>query len=275
MQNFNYHCHTSFQGIFDGRNTADEMIGAAEAKGFSTVGISNHCICHPIIAQMPFMHQQNFSDFDKFIEIYKQSYDWIDEAASHHNIKVKKGLEVDFFPSAKWQRGFEKIIKELNPDYLIGATHFIRNADESFMCGIYFLNTLPATTTAEDLNELLSNYWQNIVLSIESGYFDFIAHPDYCCLFDLCTGPEWDEAKLKVIDALASSGTACEINTNGLRRIGRPFPDWPLVEEMVKKQIPLLISDDAHSVDHVGSHFAEVEAKLAELGCQKRFSLKD
>ncbi len=272
MQKFNYHSHTCFEGVFDGQNTADEMISAAEEKGFEEWGISNHCIWHPTFANMPFMHPQFFSDIDKIIDVYKRSFDWIDEAASKHKIKVHKGLEVDFFPSTTWNKGFEKIIKELKPDYLIGATHFIRSADESSLYNIYFLHNLPASTTQEDIDELLNNYWQNIILSVKSGYFNFIAHPDYCCQFGLSTSDKWIEIKQNLVEVLASTQTPCEINTGGLRCIGRPFPDWWLVEEMIKKDIPLLISDDSHRIDDVGSHFNEVENKLIELGCKKRFS---
>lgn len=272
MQKFTYHSHTSFRGIFDGQNTADEMLSAYETKGFTEVGISNHCICHPTLAKMPFMHNQNFSDINKFLDIYKQSFDWIDEAASHHKIKVRKGLEVDFFPSNEWRRTFERIIKELRPDYLIGSTHFIRSADESFMCGIYFLNNLPSSISPEQKHELLVNYWNNIIQAINSGYFNFIAHMDYICLFDLCTGPEWDEIKSKVIDTLASAKMPCEINTKGLRRRNVPFPDWNIVQQLINKDVPLLISDDAHGIGEVAFGFTEVETKLAELGCKNRFS---
>ena len=37
MQDFNYHCHTSFENIFDGRNTANEMLKAYEEKGFNFI----------------------------------------------------------------------------------------------------------------------------------------------------------------------------------------------------------------------------------------------
>ena len=272
MQKFTYHSHTSFKNIFDGQNTAEEMISAYEQKGFTEVGISNHCIYHPTLAKMPFMSPQNFSDINKFIDIYKQSFDWIDEAASHHEIKVRKGLEVDFFPSAEWRKSFEKIIKELKPDYLIGSTHFIRSTDESFMCGIYFLNNMPQSVSREQKEEYQRNYWNNIILAAESGYFDFIAHLDYICLFDLCTGTEWDEIKLKAIDALAAAKIACEVNTKGLRKRNRPFPDWYLVQKLINKNIPLLISDDAHGIAETGFGFDIVESKLAELGCKNRFS---
>lgn len=272
MQKFTYHSHTSFKDIFDGQNTADEMLSAYEAKGFSEVGISNHCICHPTLAKMPFMHHQNFSDVNKFIDIYKQSFDWIDEAASHHKIKVRKGLEVDFFPSLEWRNLFEKIIKELKPDYLIGSTHFVRNIDETFMCGIFFLNNLPASISDEQKRELILNYWNNIALAANSGYFNFIAHLDYICLFNLCTGSEWDDIKQKTIESLASSKIACEINTKGLRKRGAPFPDWSLAQELINKNIPLLISDDAHGIAETAFGFTEVEQKLSELGCKNRFS---
>lgn len=272
MQKFNYHCHTSFRDIFDGSNTAEEMISAYEEKGFKEVGISNHCICHPTIAKMPFMHAQNFSDKHKLVDLYKESFEYIDKAAENHSIKVYKGLEVDFFPSKEWRNDFEYIMQELKPDYVIGATHFIRSKNEDFMCGIYFLNTLPSLSK-EEMDELLRNYWDNIIQSIESGYFKFIVHPDYCCQFNLSSTPEWDVYKNMVIETLAKTKTACEINTGGLRRIGRPYPDWWMVKEMINKEIPLIISDDAHQVWQTASHFEEVEQKLKEFGCKKRFSL--
>lgn len=108
-------------------------------------------------------------------------------------------------------------------------------------------------------------------MSIESGYFDFIAHPDYCCQFNLCTTIDWNEKKQNVIDALAKNKIACEVNTGGLRRIGRPFPDWWMIKQMIDREIPLIISDDSHRIVDVGSFFYDVENKLKEFGCKKRF----
>ena len=42
MQKFNYHCHTSFENIFDGQNTPDEMISAYEKKGFTEIGFISY-----------------------------------------------------------------------------------------------------------------------------------------------------------------------------------------------------------------------------------------
>lgn len=268
MQKFSYHNHTSFQNIFDGHNTADEMITAYEKKGFTQIGISNHCICHPSVNTK--MSPQFFNDVDKFLEICKASFDYIDEAASKHKIKVFKGLEVDYFPSAQWNRLFEKIVKEIKPDYMIGSTHFIRTADESEMYNLYYIDSF-TNLSDEDKKEMAKIYWKNIELCIKSGYFNFIAHPDYCCQFNIATTSEWDDLKYKVIEALYSTKTACEINTKGITNIGRPFPDWWIIKELIKKEVPLLISDDAHDIKSVGRYFFEIEEKLKEFGCKKRF----
>lgn len=272
MQTFSYHSHTSFNGIFDGQDTAEDMISAYENKGFTAVGISNHCIWHPSFAKLPFSSEMYFSDIEALIDTYKRCYDWIDEAASKHKIKVYKGMEVDFFPSLVWRRGFERIINEIKPEYLIGSTHFVRNKDESFLCGIYSLHQIPSNISEEEKKELYINYWNNVEAAIKSGYFNFVAHPDYICLFNLCTTPEWDEYKLKIIDALRSNNMACEINTKGLRRRGEPFPSWSMIKELVNQNIPILISDDAHGIAETGYGFADIEKELEKLNCKNRFS---
>lgn len=45
MQKFSYHTHTDSFGVYDGHNSATEMIAAAEAAGYTELGISNHLIC--------------------------------------------------------------------------------------------------------------------------------------------------------------------------------------------------------------------------------------
>ena len=129
---------------------------------------------------------------------------------------------------------------------------------------------------------MLRCYWRNVIREINSGYFDFIAHFDYCTLFNLCCDEEWNELKLEIVENIASQGIACEINTTGLRvknetipALGRPFPDWWLVKELIKRNVSLLISDDAHRIEDTGFGFSEIEKKLTELGCKNRFYLKD
>ena len=279
MQNFNYHCHTSFGNIFDGKNTADEMLSAYEAKGFKEIGFSNHCIINPVFEKLPFMHTQNLTDINKAIDIYKRMFDDIDQAAEKHKIKVHKGFEVDFFISKNWRSDFERIIRELKPDYLISANHFLRNDDDTYICSIFNLKNMFSVSKKEK-DQMLKNYWKRILSAIDSGYFDFVAHFDYCCMFDLATGSEWDDIKMEVVERIASQKIACEINTSGLRQkredikiLNRPFPDWWLIKELIKRNVPLIISDDAHRIAETGFGFLETEKKLKELNCKNRYKL--
>ncbi|MBE6458601.1 MAG: PHP domain-containing protein [Alphaproteobacteria bacterium] len=272
IQKYSYHTHNNSQGLFDGKSSAEEMIAQAEALGFEEIGVSNHLCVHP---NVPLNTSKMFFDNpQRAIEIYKKMYNELDEVASRHKIKVFKGFEVDFFPSATWRSWFEAIIKELDYDYLIGASHFICAADESFLCNIYHLNKLPADTDSDRMQEYLRGYWKNVQGAVESGYFDFIAHFDYCTQFDLCTTPEWDEIKQNVIDAFSSHKQPFEINTGGIERIGRPFPDWNMAEKLVRRGVPVVISCDSHHTSQIGRHFVEVENFLANIGCKYRFKLQ-
>ncbi len=268
MQKYTYHTHNSFGGLFDGWSSCEEMISTAENKGFEEIGVSNHLIYHP---NVPNENKMYYNDINKIIDVHKRSFEEIDKVASNHSIKVYKGLEVDFFPSLEWRKDFEKIIKELNPDYLIGSTHFIRTADETRMYNIYHLDCLPANTSKEDMKELLTNYWLNIIGAVKSGYFNFIAHIDYCTQFNLCTEVEWNDLKYSVIETIKDKKQPFEINTGGIDRIGRPYPDWWIAEELIKLGVPVIISDDAHGVERIGDKFPEVEDFLDKVNCKNRY----
>ena len=270
MQKFNYHCHTSYENIFDGQNTPEEMILAYKQKGFTEIGISNHCIYNRIFEKIPKKPPLYFHNIDDVVDIHKRCFDLIDESASKHNIKVYKGMEVDFFQSKEWRKDFELILKKLKPDYVIGATHFLKNKNEDFLFNLYYINKI-SKISKEQQKDLLHNYWKNIIECTKSGYFKFVVHPDYCTQYNLSVTPEWDEYKYKVIETLYETKTACEVNTKSIRRCGRPSPDWWMIKEMIKKETPLVISDDAHGIEDTGAKFDEVEDKLTELGCDKRF----
>lgn len=274
MQNYNYHCHNSFENIFDGSSTINEMLAAYKSIGFNEIGLSNHFICHRAIANGPHLHNQNFSDIDKFLDVAKRMFEQMDIIAEKLNIKLYKGFEVDYFFDPKWEKDFLKMKKVLNPDYLIGTAHFLNLKDENRLYNLYHLQYLPDNVSDEEKDEMLGCYWDKQIAAAKSGYFNFMAHPDYCTQFGLCVEDKWKDKKLEFINALKEGQCACEVNTGGLRRnIGRPYPDWWMVKEMCSLEIPLLISDDAHNVKDIAFGFSEVEQKLAEFNCKKRYKL--
>lgn len=267
MQNFTIHCHTNALGCFDGKSTAEEMICRAEELGFETIGISNHLIWHP---NMTGSSPMFFNDWNKVLEAQLRIKDEIKKAAAKSKIKVLLGAEADFFPSAEWRNGFEKLIEKLDYDYLIATTHFIRTANEKLMCNIYHLHELPSDLTPEDFKEMVRQHWLNIVASIESGYYNFLAHADYC-ICKIPDIPEFDEYRWQIIETLDKHKFPFEINTKGFDMIGSQHPTTWMVKELCKRKVPALLSDDSHHTSQIGRYFDRAEALLKECGCSTRW----
>ncbi len=270
MQKFTLHCHTHALDCFDGRNTAEEMISQAEKMGFEAIGISNHFCYHP---NMILCSPMFFNDESKVLDAHLRIIDEVRSAAVGHKIKVYVGAEVDFFPSAIWRNAFERLMKKLDFDYLIGSNHYIRTADESQIYNIYHLDCLPPNLSAEDFKELVQQHWNNVVYTVESGYFNFLAHPDYCVV-KIPDVPEFEENRWKIIEALDKTKMPFEVNTSGYNRIDMQHPcDW-MLQELCERKVPTLLSDDAHSTAMIGQHFERAENLLKKFGCKERLGLE-
>lgn len=271
MQNFTYHCHTNALGIFDGRNSAEEMIAGAEALGFSEIGISNHLICNPHIQDIKNMNAIYFGDYNRVEDIYKRNIEDIREAASKHKIKVLVGFEVDYFNDTEWLNFFEKMRCRLEADYFIGSSHLIYSSDYKTIIRPLYLQQQSDLVTDDIARNGLRNYWKNIMASIRSGYFDFIAHIDLIKNKGFCTSPEWQELKLELVETFASTKTPYELNTKGMRICNEMYPSMWFIEQLGRRKVPVLISDDAHSVSELGDHFEQAESLLASVNYPVRF----
>jgi histidinol-phosphatase (PHP family) len=273
MQTFTLHTHNN-ELSFDGRASAREMVATAEQLGFLTIGVSNHLIVHPNIDLKIANGAMFFNDFNLAYDCYQKHIEILQTLKEHFKIEIKIGFETDFFQNKEWCIGFEKMVQKLNVDYLIGSNHFLKTADESFLCNIYHLHRLPQMPDKETMHELVVNHLKNIAASIESGYFSFIAHIDYCSIFGLAEDKEYDIYKYQIIDALKRYKRPFEINTSGYDRIGRPHPaPWMIAELAKTNDVPVLLSDDAHFPERLGQHFGEAEDLLKSLNYTNRFTL--
>ena len=255
MQKFSYHSHTN--GIYDGCNTIEEMITQAENLGWESYGISNHLVCHP---KSPSYQKMFFQDFEKVFEQSQRTIDEIRTCALKHKIPVYVGFEVDFFMSSEWRKEFEKILPKLEVDYLIGAVHTLQSDDGNDACWLYDRDRTQAQTQA-----YLSNYWKTVKEAIQSGYFNWMAHLDLLKYFQLSQPSDW-ENEIEVSELLAKHQMATELNTSAMRRGLKEFyPGEPFLKELNRQTVALLISDDAHSVNDLGSYFNEAEELLNQL----------
>lgn len=271
MQKFSYHTHTNALGIFDGHHSAAEMIRKAEELGYEELGISNHLAYHPnLLTTSPMF----FNDFDLLTKMMRQNVEDIRRAAEFALIPVYVGFEVDFFPSAIWRNAFEKLIKTLGADYYIGSFHFLRNADESKVYNMYHYKEAGASLSPDELDDAVHNYWQNICLAAESGYFDFIAHLDVYKIFPAFASLGNKEDKSAVIETLGRLKHPFELNTSGWTKCGEQHPSEWMLEELNKRNVPIVISDDAHDISHLARDFDRAEEMLASVNYTNRWRLK-
>lgn len=270
MQLFSYHTHTNIFG-FDGKNTAEEMIARAEEIGFKEIGISNHFIYHPNLHDKDNMFFTDLSAMEKTAAGIVES---IRKAAEKSKIKVYAGFEVDFFPSARWCADFEKIRKNVGADYYIGSTHMLRDKEEKNICNMYHYYYKYEQRFKDDvLREYLSNYWQTVTEAVKSGYFDFIAHLDVYRIFRIFDHLHFDKEINTLIDAFGTYKTPFELNTSGWTKYGTQHPDDNLLKCLRDKDVPIVISDDAHSTSMLAQHFVRAEQLLKDLNYTNRWKL--
>lgn len=273
MQNFTYHCHTNNFGVYDGLNTPDEMMSRAEELGFSEIGISNHLMCTPGFGPIDKFAAMHIRDYNQGEDFYKRTIEEIRTAALKHKIKVWVGFEVDYFHNREWERHFERLMKVLDADYYIGSTHFLYNNDFTKVNKISYFRRHPELVDKETAEFGLQNHWKNIIGAINSGYFDFIAHLDQIKSKGFCLEPEWKDWQWKVIEALAARHQPYELSTKGLRAVSEMYPAEWMVKELSLRKVPVVISDDAHSVEQLGENFAVAEQLLSSLKYTERFKM--
>ena len=267
-----YTLHTHSIG-FDGRDSVQAMINRAREMGFRTIGISNHFIVNPIIKDSKmysYAVQGGYSNiysssFNEVMSRFVPHYVEIEKLREQNpDMKILRGMEVDFFGNNKWRDGFEKAIQILKPDYTIGSAHFVEY-------GGTLLNTHDwKSADQQDQNEILKFYWEDVANAALSGLFTWLAHLDLPKKAGLGIGDEWEEFEEIAVQSAAHTNTAIEINTSFYRKyLYEPYPSNRVLKMMAKNNVPTLLSDDAHNVENIGRHFDEAAQLIRQFGLKK------
>lgn len=271
-QNFSLHTHTKG---FDGRNTVEEMVLAAQNVGFEKLGISNHFIVHPSIKDTKmyaYALKGGYSNiysttFDEAVEKFKPHYEEIDQISQKTGFKIYKGMEVDFFAYDGWRNGFEKACEILKPDYIIGSAHFIHTRHT-----LYNTHDLK-NASKEEQNLLLHKYYQNLRAAAQSGIFNFLAHPDLMKKVGLGLEDKWIAEERQTVEAISASNVAVEINTSGFKLpYGEPYPSKRILIMLAENKVPVIISDDAHNVERLGDRFETAQQMALDAGIQSFYN---
>lgn len=276
VQNFSYHSHTTFS---DGRNSAVAMIRQAKAIGFSELGISDHLMVHKNMCQSPscrinpnMLQQPEIycSDFKQILEPFQRHCEELRRLSKAENFKVHIGFEVDFFTYNGWLEALQDFLTQLDYDYIITGNHFLFDEDCVQLINLTDLPKLYRDTAV--YQDYLRRHFQTMAEAVQSGLFKFLAHIDYARKLgdDICGPDDFWEEKKAVLNALELSGCGMEISTKGLRKIGDFYPSDNILAEVAKRNIAMVISDDAHKTCELGANFEAAEAVLQKYDIQHR-----
>jgi histidinol-phosphatase (PHP family) len=154
-------------------------------------------------------------------------------------------------------------------DYLLGGFHGLKFDGAPFFNFVWAKGREVLDTYGEE--RIHAEYFKKMRSIINTGYFDILAHFDNHRLLwrpnEPVYSPDiWCEI-LDLLDLVKSQGMAVEINTSGIRKGGRDqFPSDEIVKEMIRRDIPLVLSSDAHQPEEIGYGFAEFIEKAKPWG---------
>ena len=190
----------------------------------------------------------------------------IEEAQRDTDVRLRAGLEVDYFRSQEGR--IRAIVEEYPLDYVLGSTHYINGIDVGSHVEArgFFEGRL--------LGDAADEYFTVWREAVETGLFDAMAHPDYWRKFLHTARAEpaaWSEYGAVVADAiegLARCGVGVEVNTSATRHGLSGF--YPVREFMeaahtagVRK---VTLGSDTHSPEVLGYMIPEAAKMLQGIG---------
>jgi histidinol-phosphatase (PHP family) len=251
-----YHVHTKYS---DGDGSVEECVRHAVAIGLPEIGIADH------------LSGVEDAAWDAASISFAQLDDYVGEvqavAERHHDITVLLGVEADYV--TEHEAGLAELLSAYPFDYVVGGVHVLDGFD--------FDDPAKRDDVRwSDPDALFAAYYQAVRRAAEFGRFDIIAHLGYIGLWGHEAGTSVVAEIDAVLDAMAASGCAIELNTD---RISDPagvmYPSVDVLRRAFGRGIPLVISSDAHDAEDVGRLWDEAMAMAIEAGYGEALSISD
>ena len=235
--NMNFHTHTTY---CDGKETAEQMVQAAIAKGFTRLGFSGHGFndFRPEDQEVWCMRPEDVPKYQTEVRALAEKY--------QDKIEILCGVEQDACSTAPTE-GF---------DYVIGSVHYVEKN------GMYYC----VDESPEVLEQGIREGFGGDVYALTKRFFEIEAEVD----------KRYRTAALSAMDALLETGRPFEINTGGMYRGLRtePYPSLQLLRDLKERRGKILLSSDSHDGASLGFRFAEVAQAAKEIGFDSVLVLK-
>ncbi len=229
------------------RGPLSDYAAQAERKGLRGITVT----CH---SPMPFGWNPNVRMTVKQLPQY---VDMVAETRAEYagRVDVRLGLESDYLPGMEsW---LDDLHRRYDFSYILGSVH--PQTDE------YKSLYLEGSTRLE----YEKSYFENLANAAESGLFDCLSHPD---IVKIVHPQQYKVAEhmytiRRALDRIARAGTAMELNTSGVNKPYREMNPGPeILQEMARRNIPVVIGSDSHDAHRVGADFDKALQMLQNAG---------
>ena len=227
MQNFNLHTHT--KRCFHAVGTDEEYVLAAIKNNVKILGFSDHCPMDQYTVYQDRMKLNELDEYIQSIQSLKEKY--------KHQIKILIGLECEYVP--EYADMYPEFLKKV--DYLILGQHFNRFDQKDFTAFIMH----------EDI-DVMKDY---VIEGMKTGYFAYVAHPDYFMyLFDSYPS-EGKKAMEQIAQCAKELNIPLEINLKGKAegkkmidgKMDYRYPNSKTFEIISKVNAPVVFGLDCHN----------------------------
>lgn len=258
----NLHVHSIY---CDGKDTPEEMIEAAIAAGFGSLGFSIHS--YMSCSKSGFLSLEKNEKYNVEIERLKQKYKGI--------FPIYRGVEQDIFADYP-PNGY---------DYAIGSVHYLHTSEGLVTFDVGLEKTLAYVEKyfAGDGMAFAKAYYETLATAPDHGRFDIIGH------FDLITkhnethpfidtdAKEYKRYFAEAIDALAGKIPFFELNTGAIARGYRttPYPSLEITKLLREKGFGATISSDCHDKRMVDYGYDDAAEFLRAAGYRTKFVLTE
>lgn len=174
------------------------------------------------------------------------------------DIKIKVGLELDYHPD------FISVFKEITDKYdfdLIGSSvHFLDSWN------MVSRKSLPSYSE-KNIDHIYGRYLEILADMVDCNYFDVVCHIDMVKKFGFKPLKSFDAEFEAILNTIQRRGFAVELNTSGYRHlVNQAYPSLDLLLKCRKKNIPITIGSDAHSLNGIGKNYKQAFSMLKIAG---------
>lgn len=259
----NLHIHTTY---CDGKDTPEELVLEAIARGFDSIGFSEHTYNR----YSAYPHQM----LPEAMEAYRREVLALKETYGER-IGIFCGLEDEYFSEVSTQ-GY---------DYLIGSVHYLDVGGKAagFDGGPESTREYIDTYFEADGMAFAQKYFETLMQIPQKRRYDILGHFDLVVknneklgFLDEASG-EYLELGFEAIRALQGKIPLFEVNTGAIGRGYRtkPYPQMAFLKEFFRCGFGAVITSDCHDRNFLDCRYDEAAALLAQAGFRSRWILTE